>query len=288
MSRHMLGHALAATSRRASFERGRWRIGSLAYRLIDGESGAQSAVRTRHGFAMNLDLAQFVDRTIYCTGEWEPLETRLIADLLEPGDTFVDVGANIGYFTLLASRRVGPEGRVIAVEANPRTFTLLEANVRLNACTNVALHHVAAGEAAGFATLFEREAGNAGGDQVDFTGDGTIEVKRLDALVGEQPVRLIKLDIEGAEAKALRGATGLLGRADAPDLVFEFTPKFLSGMGDDPRELIGLLERLGYRLQTIGNAGRVPASEGIHAAEQTYLYCTKRTPLSNLRERAVP
>ena len=281
MSRQMLGHTLAATCRKAPFERGRWRIGSLAYRLIDeaGAVGMRSAVETRHGFAMNLDLAQFVDRTIYCTGEWEPLETGLIAAILKPGDLFVDVGANIGYFTLLASRRVGPEGRVIAVEANPRTFKLLEANVRLNECTNVALHHLAAGEAAGFATLFEREAGNAGGDQVDFTGDGKIAVERLDALVGEQRVRLIKLDIEGAEAKALRGASGLLERADAPDLVFEFTPKFLAGMGDDPRELIGLLERLGYRRQTISTAGRKPADEGIYAAEQTYLYCTKRDAL---------
>ena len=276
-----LGHAMAGISRNAPFEKGRWRIGSLAYRLIDGgaSSGVQSAVQTRHGFAMNLDLAQFVDRTIFCTGEWEPLETALISEILRPGDVFVDVGANIGYFTLLASRRVGASGRVIAVEANPRTFKLLDANVRLNSCTNVDLHHVAAGESAGFATMFEREAGNAGGDQVDFaTNDtpGAIPVERLDELLGAQPVRLIKLDIEGAEAKALSGATGLLERADAPDLVFEFTPKFLAGMGDDPRALIGLLETLGYRLQTIGNAGRVPADERIYAAEQTYLYCTKR------------
>ena len=279
MIRGALGHALAATSRSAPFERGRWRIGSLAYRLIDGESGAQSAVQTRHGFAMNLDLAQFVDRTIYCTGEWEPLETALIAEILKPGDGFVDVGANIGYFTLLASRRVGPSGRVIAVEANPRTFKLIEANVRLNECANVDLRHVAAGETPGFATMIEREAGNAGGDQVDFaavSSHTSMAVERLDQLVGEQPVRLIKLDIEGAEAKALRGATGLLERSDAPDLVFEFTPKFLADMGDEPRALIGLLERLGYRLQTIGNAGRSPADELIYAAEQTYLYCTKR------------
>ena len=276
-----LGHALAATCRIAPFERGRWRIGSLAYWLIGngGSGGAQSAVQTRHGFAMNLDLAQFVDRTIFCTGEWEPRETALIAEILRPGDTFVDVGANIGYFTLLASRLVGPTGRAIAVEANPRTFELLEANVRLNGCANVDLRHVAAGEASGFATLFEREAGNAGGDQVDFAAQGApgaIPVERLDALVGKQPVRLIKLDIEGAEAKALRGATGLLERGDAPDLVFEFTPKFLAGMGDDPRELIGSLERLGYRLATIGETGRNPTDDGIYAAEQTYLDCTKR------------
>ena len=281
MIRGALGHALAATCRNAPFERGRWRIGSLAYRLIDGgeRAGVEHAVQTRHGFAMNLDLAQFVDRTIFCTGEWEPRETALIAEILRPGDVFVDVGANIGYFTLLASSLVGPTGRVIAVEANPRTFELLEANVRRNGCANVDLRHVAAGEASGFATLFEREAGNAGGDQVDFAAQGApgaITVERLDALVGKQPVRLIKLDIEGAEAKALRGATGLLEPGDAPDLVFEFTPKFLADMGDDPRELVGSLERLGYRLATIGDAGRNPVGEHIYAAEQTYLYCTKR------------
>ena len=77
----------------------------------------------------------------------------------------------------------------------------------------------------------------------------------------------------------MRGATGLLERGDAPDLVFEFTPKFLAGMGDDPRELIGSLERIGYRLATIGDAGRNPTDDGIYAAEQTYLYCTKRDAL---------
>ena len=171
MIRGALGHAFAASSRSAPFERGRWRIGSLAYRLIDGELGVQSA---------------------------------------------------------------------------------------------------------GFMTMFERESGNAGGDQVDFEGDGTIAIERLDTLIGDASVRLIKLDIEGAKAKALRGATGLLERRDAPDLAFEFTPKFLSGMGDDPRDLIGLLEALGYRLQTIGNADRKPFDKRIYAAEQTYLYCTKR------------
>ena len=165
MSRRVLGHALAATCRNAPFERGRWRIGNLAYRLIDGGRSAdlQPAVQTRHGFAMNLDLAEFVDRTIFCTGEWEPRETALISELLKPGDTFVDVGANIGYFTLLASRLVGATGKVIGIEANPRTFKLLEANVALNHCANVDLRHVAAGEAPGFATMVEREPGNAGG-----------------------------------------------------------------------------------------------------------------------------
>ena len=281
MSRRVLGHALAATCRNAPFERGRWRIGSLAYRLIDGGRSAdlQPAVQTRHGFAMNLDLAEFVDRTIFCTGEWEPRETALISELLKPGDTFVDVGANIGYFTLLASRLVGATGKVIGIEANPRTFKLLEANVALNHCANVDLRHVAAGEAPGFATMVEREPGNAGGDQVEFAAAASqtaIPVERLDAIIGDRAVRLIKLDIEGAEAKALRGASGLLERADAPDLVFEFTPAFLAGMGDDPRALIGLLERLGYRLEAIGDSGNSPADEHIYAATQTYLYCTKR------------
>lgn len=202
----------------------------------------------------------------------------MIAGLLRPGDVFVDVGANIGYFTLLASQIVAPTGRVIAVEANPRTFALLEANVRLNRCANVDLRHVAAGETPGFASMFEREPGNAGGDQVDFatTADHSgIAVERLDRIVGDQVVRLIKLDIEGAEAKALRGATGLLERADAPDLVFEFTPHFLEGMGDAPRELIGLLERLGYRLRVIGDSENSPAEDRIFTAIQTYLYCSK-------------
>jgi FkbM family methyltransferase len=271
---------LAFTSRAAPFERGRWRIGSLAYGFLGAPCAqAREIVKTRHGFDMSLDLAQFVDRTIYCTGEWEPLETQLIKQVLCPGDTFVDVGANIGYFTLLASRLVGPTGRVCAIEANAATFALLQANLELNRCSNVDAHLLAAGESAGFATVVSSDAGNAGGDHAEFAAEaqaGSVAANRLDWLLADAVVDLIKLDIEGAEAKAIRGAAGLLRRKQAPDLIFEFTPRFLQRAGDDPAELLQFLKLAGYRLQLIEPAGLTDAADGIGGQEQVYLYCSKR------------
>jgi FkbM family methyltransferase len=277
-----LGYALAYTARTAPFERGRWRIGALAYKLAgqDGRNRAIETVATRHGFRMRLAMSEFVDRTIFATGEWEPLETALIAARLRPGDTFVDVGANIGYFTLLGARLVGPTGRVHAVEANPRTFALLQHNLALNGCSNASAHGVAVGEAAGTARIVSREDGNAGADFAVFDGsDGAgtrIDVVRLDALVRDPRVRLIKIDIEGAEAKALRGATALLAGPHAPDLLFEFTPDFLAQSGDDPRAMIGALAAAGYRICEVTHGGLVEAKDDIYSRRQVYLYCTKQ------------
>jgi FkbM family methyltransferase len=277
--RQLLATTLAATCRTAPFERGRWRMGSLAARLF--EAGALPAQRrtvvTRHGFAMSLDLRQLVDREIYCQGVWEPLETALFAKILRPGDRVADVGANIGWFSLLAARLVGPAGRIDSFEANAATFALLRHNLALNACTQVHAHCLAVGEKAGLARIAPREPGNAGADGVELAAGGAdaVPLVRLDAVLAGAPLRLLKLDIEGWEAKALRGAEGLLRGEDAPDLVFEFTPEFLTAAGDDPRQLLAWLEALGYRLQVVDKAGMHAPDAALYTRRQSYLYCTK-------------
>lgn len=275
----VLAPPLAALCRSAPFERGRWRIGSLAGRLLESAPfpAGRRTVGTRHGFAMSLGLGEFVDRTIWCQGEWEPLQSQLIRRVLRPGDRFVDVGANIGYFSLLASRRVGPSGSVVAIEANAATHALLTANLALNACANVDARLIAVGDEPGQARIVSPEAGNAGADRVAFDaeGDGTVAVERLDRLLGSAPVRMVKIDIEGAEAKAIRGAGALLQGPDAPDLVFEFTPEFLSAAGDDPAELLGYLRSLGYRMSELADTGLCEPAADILTRRQTYLYCTK-------------
>lgn len=276
----LLAQPIAALSRAAPFERGRWRIAALAQHFMQPEHlrGVTRTVATRHGFRMNLALSELVDRSIYCSGEWEPLETQLIREVLRPGDSFADVGANIGYFSLLGSRLVGPSGTVHAFEANARTFALFEANLRLNQTNNVRPQLVAVGDAPGTAWIAHQEEGNAGADftVLDDPGSGqSVPVSRLDHLVDEPRLRLIKLDIEGAEAKAIRGAEALLSRAAAPDLIFEFTPKFIRRSGDDPAQLLGLLHHHGYRLQQIGNDGRRDLPSDVLSRHQTYVYASK-------------
>ncbi|MFM5922851.1 MAG: FkbM family methyltransferase [Novosphingobium sp.] len=277
----LLASPIAALSRAVPFERGRWRIGALAQRLVRPEAlrGERRTIATRHGFRMNLDLAELVDRTIWSSGEWEPLETDLIRQVLRPGDSFADVGANIGYFSLLAAQLVGPAGKVHAFEANPRTFDLLCANIALNGGP-ISPHLVALGESSGTAWVAHPEEGNAGADFMVFEDPGhgqAIGLARLDALLADPALRLIKIDIEGAEAKAIRGAEALLLRADAPDLVFEFTPDFLRRAGDDPAQLPVFLASRGYHLQEIGKGGLGALPADLLTRRQTYIYASKRS-----------
>ncbi len=85
-----------------------------------------------------------IERYLYLFGQWEPALTAWLRPRLRPGRTFVDVGANIGYFSLLAARRMGGSGRVVAVEASPETFARLRANLDRNAAGNVRALNVAA------------------------------------------------------------------------------------------------------------------------------------------------
>lgn len=277
--RNSIGHLIASASRAAPFERGRWRLGSLAYNLVDpGAADYRKVITTRYGFQMHLDLRQFIDRTIYCTGEWEPHETGVIQRILKPGDGFADIGANIGYFTLLAAGIVGPGGHVFAFEANSETHNLLLANIERNSLANVTAHLLAVGETSGQAMIHHGEPGNAGADAAMEAKAGeagnTVPMDRLDAVLADKSLRLIKLDIEGGEAKALRGAEGLLRAASAPDLLFELTPDFLLKNGDNAGELLEWLRSLGYDLSEISVHG---AKDTSGALEQSYYHAAKRS-----------
>lgn len=277
-----IGHLAAWASRNYPFDKGQWRLGALAYRLLP-EAAVRSQIRTartRHGFAMRLDLGQFVDRTIYCTGGWEPLETMVIAAALKPGDSFVDVGANIGFFSLLAHRLVGPGGRVHTVEATPSTADLLEDNLARNGAGAIRVHRCAAGDRDGTVTMVVHDASNIGSNHLSFDEDAVgaqaaVPLRRLDSLLAGEAIRLIKLDIEGAEAMALRGAGALLDGDAAPALLFEFSPKMLRGMGDDPAALLAHLEGKGYTIHEIHPDRLTPRGDAILARVQTYLLALK-------------
>ena len=98
-----------------------------------------------------------VSAAIARDGIWEPQETRFLLDTLRPGDVFVDVGANIGYFSLLASRLVGPAGTVLAFEPEAANYALLEANCRRNGCDNVRCFRAALGEENASGTIYLNE-----------------------------------------------------------------------------------------------------------------------------------
>ena len=130
--------------------------------------------------------------------------------VLQSGDRYLDAGSNIGQLTLAASRRVGPTGEVIAIEAHPEIYRYLQGNVALNEATNVQTMHYALGAERGEVTMTSRRSD----DQNYITGDGTVRVpmRPLDDLRPTEPIRLLKLDVEGYELPVLRGARRTLAQ----------------------------------------------------------------------------
>ena len=188
-----------------------------------------------------------VSAEIAATGIWEPQETQFLLDTLRPGDVFVDVGANIGYFSLLASRLVGPRGAVLAFEPEAANFALLEANSRLNGCDNVRCFQAALGEENASGTLYLNELNR--GDhslypaQQGRAGQGISIVNGSTLIAATQPrVNCIKIDTQGAECDVVRGLQDLIA-ASADDLIMiiEFSPMHLVNAGTSGRTLLDLL-----------------------------------------------
>lgn len=169
------------------------------------------------------DMRDVIVRTLYFEGVWEKALTRLLEATLRPGDVFVDVGANFGVFSLLAAGRVGPSGAVVAVEASPATFARLVDHVRRNGADTVRCVNAAAADRPGRVKVFQGGADNAGGtltiedraeiEQRHATFEAEVEAKPLAEIVPRDlwgSIRMVKIDVEGAEAAVLRGLEPML------------------------------------------------------------------------------
>ena len=194
---------------------------------------------------------QFVSRTIAADGIWEPYETSLLIDLLRPGAVFVDVGANIGYFSVLAASIVGDDGAVFAFEPDPENFRLLEANLALNDLhQNVTAIPAALAEQDRAGQLYLSED-NLGDHQIYAVDDQreSVQIKLLNggAFLEDrlQRLDLLKVDTQGSEYQVIKGLMPLLLElATAPHILLELTPLSLRQAGSSGRALVELLGRL--------------------------------------------
>jgi FkbM family methyltransferase len=162
--------------------------------------------RTVFGALMRCHTRDFIQRRIRFFGIFEHNLTYYSLNKLRDGDLFLDIGANVGYFTLLASRSVGPNGKVISIEADPVTFQGLTANLELNGCRNVSARNVAATETACRVTIEPGQRHNSGSNRIVLgPGKGSVEGLSLRDILGEDigRVRFIKIDIELSEGPVL-------------------------------------------------------------------------------------
>jgi len=180
------------------------------------------------GFRMLVDTRDILGSSLATRRLWEPHVTPLFRALLSEGDVFADVGAHIGYYTLIASRIVGPTGRVYALEPYLANRQLLEVNVQSNEATNVRILAVAAGAARADGVLSMPHSGDAA--RMSLTADGRaveqqVSIVPLADIVDSDDVRrlgLIKIDVEGYEDRVLQGLEGLLsGGVVRPTILLE-------------------------------------------------------------------
>jgi len=185
---------------------------------------------------------------------YEPYQTSLVKKWIKPGNTVLDIGANIGYYTLIFARLVGNQGRVFSFEPEPTMFSILTENVALNSYPNVTMLQKAVSDKDGtmdffadaFSNLDHRLYPSPDVNEVSFP----VDVVRLDSLpeLKDTHVDLIKMDIQGAECAALKGMSTLLSKNKDLLLLAEFWPKGLHNFGTPPNEYYELLKMLGFSI----------------------------------------
>jgi FkbM family methyltransferase len=226
---------------------------------------ARFIARFDGGTRISISLADHIESQIFWQGvqEGDRGEVELLKQLLKPGDVFLDVGANVGVFTLLAAKRLS-EGRVHAFEPSPFHLEKLAANLRLNAFENIEVHPVGLSDSAGISTLFFPPSEDG------LTNTGMASQFRHSALVAwEEQVRCVvldeyvrdakikkidvmKIDVEGAELKVLEGGKSCIAE-HRPYVVMEVSREHLARAGEKVERLVHFWKALGYRLYTVDN-----------------------------------
>jgi FkbM family methyltransferase len=191
-------------------------------------------------------------------GNWERGTIALLRSLVRPGGVFVDVGAYIGAYTLLAGRVIGAEGRAFAFEPDPRTLPALRRNVLLNGLEDVVrVLDIAAADQNGWSTFYvaDRDASTSSLIRPPAGVRGVpVQCARLDDVLRDEPsVDVMKVDVEGAEVQVLEGAREVLARSPHLWLVCEVNPTALKAAGATSNDLLDILGSHGFTVRVIQN-----------------------------------
>lgn len=226
--------------------------------------------RTVYDFLILINVMdRTLGRSILLSATYEENVTRAILDQLKPDTHFLDIGANIGWFSLLVASRC-PQGRVYSIEPDPGVFQLFSAAIALNGYNEIIeAHHLAASDAEG--ELIVTDLGNPTNYGARFTGRSQedlapfvhgpnpsatkVRAVAVDDLLPDAQVDLVKVDIEGFEPYAFQGMARLIERCH-PVIISEFAPSNLENLGKtSPEAFLQFFVERGYRLNVIGPQG---------------------------------
>jgi FkbM family methyltransferase len=206
---------------------------------------------------------------------------ELLRSVLEPGATFIDGGAHIGLYTIIAARAVGPTGAVIAFEPDPYNCAALELNVHRAGCSNVEVCAMALADRTGVSTFY-RSAGTISGSLVargagleDATA--AVETTSIDQVLADRAIGAltIKLNIEGAEARAITGARASIARADSTRLFVEVNPQALAAAREAADSLFDLVRKLGFSVSNVTRDETVAPITAATAIRKGHLFCER-------------
>jgi len=217
-------------------------------------------VRWYEGLIVNLRLGNDQSRCLYVSGSFEPNELWFLGQYLKQGMCFVDIGANEGFYSIYAAKKVGLSGKIFSFEPSPRELTWLQRNVRVNRLGNIQVIPKALADVVGTAVLNLADAehngqntlGTFGHQGVTCIESVQVELTTLDSLrkSGSIPkIDVIKMDVEGAELKVLKGAANILTN-DRPLILMELFDAALKGQNSSANEVLAWLTKLGYVIYT--------------------------------------
>jgi FkbM family methyltransferase len=213
------------------------------------------------GFTLDVNTADYLERRLYYVGWYERPTLDLFAQHLRAGDVCVDCGAHVGLFTMLAASIVGQEGRVIAFEPSAPNRRRLTSNLGRNGFSNVKINASAVADVSiPHCPFFVAKDDNSGSHSLAATrpfmvpDEEGVSVTTLDAELHDVVPNLIKIDVEGAELRVLKGATNLIRRA-RPNLILELCEPNLAGFGDTADGLLTWLRENEYDVFEITKKG---------------------------------
>jgi FkbM family methyltransferase len=233
-----------------------------------------AVVRLDKGFTMKLDLHDPEQLKVYFYGHYhERYEADLVARLLANDDVFWDIGANVGYFTLVAAAALADRGQIIAFEPGKNAYARLTENLSLNPYGNIKTYPVAVSDREGEAVLHvsgdiadsSASLFQVGSHQAGHEVCRTVALDQFLTAEGLRPPSLIKLDAEGAELAVLQGAKGLISQSP-PMLLMEMEEKNLQAAGTSKAAIRQFLEGYGYRAAHLSK-GRWYATADLEAVK---------------------
>lgn len=218
--------------------------------------GEPITIEIANGLKLKLYTDSVLSETIF-VGRFENSELEFVSRYLSKGDTFFDIGANVGLFSIMAASKIGAQGNIYAFEPVKKTFSRLKENVELNMINNAKIFNAGLSDSDGFLEMTTSadgfDAWNSFG--VPTAGDNfvkeSVEIFTLDSWMSNNNVvsaNLAKIDVEGWECNVMKGGSLTFSSANAPDLLVEFTEENCKNAGFSCGQLYDVLKNYGYQM----------------------------------------